>query len=290
MGSLGQIVSKKTAADRQWKENRQAVRDNITAMQDAGINEITSNPEKYAQYLDLQGDNPTYSPGNIALVQAQLPSATIFGTTERWKTQGRFVLSSEQHNGAKIFARVEGQKGFIVSDVYDITQTQGREITPFHIAKGEMETAVATLLNYAIGPIVANKDLPTAAYYNMESMELNINPDFKVNGEVFASIAAEVAHTRYHAKGFNAYYNRSESELDALSISYILCRRFGIAQEKPDVSKLAELYRGWDIPERRSGLGEIQKISKKMGHSIQKSIMPQRRSRPISHESRKPQR
>ncbi len=292
MANLGQLVSRKNAADNQWRADRQAERDNVTAMQDAGIAELTSNPEKHAQYLDLQGDNPDYSPGNIALVQIQLPGATIFGTAERWKAQGRFVLDSEQRKGAKIFARVEDKKGFVVADAYDITQTQGRDITQFKIAKDgkEMETALATLLNYAIGPVITNKELPTAAYYDMERMELSINPDAKINGEVFAAIAAEVAHTRFHAKGFNAYYKRSESELDAQSISYILCRRLGIAQEKPDLTGLQKLYKGWSAQESRRALDEIQKMTKKMGRSITQSIIPQRRSRPIPRESRNPQR
>ncbi len=42
-------------------------------MQNAGIEQITSSPEAYARYLDMQGDNPTYSVGNIALVMVALP-------------------------------------------------------------------------------------------------------------------------------------------------------------------------------------------------------------------------
>ncbi len=48
-------------------------------MQDAGITEITSNPEAYARYLEMQGDNPSYSAGNIALVMFGNPEATVFG-------------------------------------------------------------------------------------------------------------------------------------------------------------------------------------------------------------------
>ena len=37
----------------------QADRENTIAMQDAGVEEITSSPELYVKYLDMQGDNPT---------------------------------------------------------------------------------------------------------------------------------------------------------------------------------------------------------------------------------------
>ena len=54
----------------------------------------------------MQGDNPSYSAGNIALMMKQGPEgATIFFTRERWKAQSRFVLDTEQEKGAKIFVR-----------------------------------------------------------------------------------------------------------------------------------------------------------------------------------------
>ena len=48
MANLEQIVSRKAENDTKWKEAQQAERENTTAMQDAGITEITSNPEAYA--------------------------------------------------------------------------------------------------------------------------------------------------------------------------------------------------------------------------------------------------
>lgn len=52
-------------------------------MQDAGIVEIASSPEAYIRYLELQGDNPYYSPGNIALAMFQKSDVTQFGTREK---------------------------------------------------------------------------------------------------------------------------------------------------------------------------------------------------------------
>ncbi len=62
----------------------QADRENTIAMQDAGVEEITSSPELYVKYLDMQGDNPTYSAGNIALVmfQDRRPPYRYGGTVE----------------------------------------------------------------------------------------------------------------------------------------------------------------------------------------------------------------
>ena len=116
MANLEQIVSRKAENDTKWKEAQQAERENTTAMQDAGITEITSNPEAYARYLEMQGDNPSYSAGNIALVMFGNPEATVFGTRDRWKTLSRSVMDSEKSNGVKIFARSPMGRGYTLAD------------------------------------------------------------------------------------------------------------------------------------------------------------------------------
>lgn len=281
MANLGKIISDKSAADTQWREQRQAERENVTAIQDAGVTEITDNPEAYARYLDMQGDNPTYSAGNIALVMMQSPTSTVFGTREKWKTQGRAVLDTEQNKGIQIFSRSPMGRGYTLADAYDVTQTQGRELKRPQLQDDskEMEAALKAVLNYAVVPVVADEELPVAAFYDQGHMELAINPNFP-DGEAFSAIAAEIAHARLHGKGYNSGYNREDCELDAQSVSYILCRRFGISREIPDLSRLPELYDGWEAQDRRRALDSIQDMSKQIGSSIEKSITPQQRSRP----------
>ena len=210
MANLEQIVSRKAENDTKWKEAQQAERENTTAMQDAGITEITSNPEAYARYLEMQGDNPSYSAGNIALVMFGNPEATVFGTRDRWKTLNRSVMDSEKNNGVKIFARSPMGRGYTLADAYDIKQTQGRDISRITLQNDskEMEAALTTVLNYAVVPVVIDKELPAPAFYDSANLELAINPDYPDN-EAFAAITAEVAHSRFHAKGANSSYDRS---------------------------------------------------------------------------------
>ena len=279
MANLEAIISNKTAADTQWKEQRQAERENAVAMQDASVTQITTQPEAYARYLDLQGDNPTYSAGNIALVMLQDPNATVFGTTDRWRTQGRSVMDTERNKSVKIFARLPG-RGYTLADAYDVRQTVGREVRRPVIRENskEMEAALAAVLNYSVAPVVADKGLTVPAYYDSKTMELVINPDYP-DAEAFSSIAAEIAHSRIHAKGYNSGYDRGECDLDAQSVSYILCRRFGIKRDLPDMTRLSELYEGYDPQQRRQGLDSIQEMSKQIGGCVERSITPQQRTR-----------
>ena len=267
-------------SDEQWKLQRQADRDNATAMQDSGIVEIASNPEMYLRYLELQGDNPHYSPGNIALAMFQNPNVTQFGTREKWKSIGRSIMDAEVNKSFQIFSRASFGKGYTLAPAYDISQTYGREVKTVQLENGspEMEAALRTVLNYTVAQVVIDEHMDTPAFYDAERMELAVNPNYPDN-EAFAAIAAEIAHCRMHAKGVNNYYTRGECDLDAQSVSYMLCRRFGVERDVPDLSRLAELYGDWTPQEVRQALDSVQDMSKKIGNSIERNIAPPEHTR-----------
>ena len=283
------MIAKKNASDEQWKTQRQAERDNATDMQDMGVARIVSLPEAYAKYLEVQGDNPYYSPGNIALAMLQKPEVTQFGTREKWKTLGRSVKDAEVKNSFQIFSRASFGKGYILAPAYDVSQTYGREVKAISLADGspEMEKALSTVLNYAVVPVVLDQGLEGPARYDGEKLELAVNPDFP-DHEMFAALAAEVAHARMHGKGANSHYNREDYELDAQSVSCILCRRFGVQRDLPDLTRLEDLYRGWTPQEARQALDSIQDMGKKMANSIERNIAPQIHTR--GSHARRPER
>lgn len=289
MANLADIVSRKQSRDEEWKAQRQADRDNAVAMQDTAVSQIAQRPEAYAAYLDCQGDNLMYSVGNIALALFQKPEVTKFGTAERWKSLGRTVLQSERSKGFQIFARSSFGKGYQLTDAYDISQTQGRELTNTGIQNGskEMEQAMETVLNYSAVPVVIDENMDVPAFYDQENLELAVNPRYPDN-EAFSAIATEVAHSRFHNKGRNPFYNREESELDAQSVSYILCRRYEVKREMPDLSNLEQLYDGWSSEEVRRALDSVQGLCKQMGNSIDRNLEPKQHTR--GTQARRPSR
>ena len=162
-------------------------------MQDAGVYHIVSSPETYAAYLNVQGNNPMYSAGNIALAMIQNPNVTQIGTIDRWRTLGRTVRDIEKNNGIQIFARGSFGKGYSISNAYDISQTVGRDIPTVQIGETskEMETALTTVMNYSQVSIVPDETLPVPAYYDSNKLELAVNPQCTF-AETFPVLAAEV--------------------------------------------------------------------------------------------------
>ena len=278
MANLEQIIANKNASDTQWQHQQQAERENVTEMQNCGIEMITTDPTQYLRYLTIQGDNPGYSAGNVAIVLAGLSGATVFGTRERWQSLGRTVLEDQQELGVKIFARDPRTKAYALADAYDISQTQGREIKrrPLREDTEEMASALSTLLNYSKAKLNVDKDMTVPAFFDEGSRELVINSEFP-DEEAFASIAAEVALTRYHDKGYNRDYSWARYELDAQSVSYILCRRFGIEPKEPNMERLAERFSGMDPEESKTVLDKIQNMSKQIGRSIDMNIEAEKR-------------
>lgn len=252
-------------------------------MQDAGIVQITSDPGTYLRYLNCQADNPGYSAGNVALVMVQDQNATIFGTKDRWKSLMRSVSPAEEKNGVKIYTRSSFGKGYELTDVYDVRQTTGRGLkhTALQSESKEMTEALKTLLNYSVVPLVSDESIPMPALYDPDQMKMAINPSYG-DAEAFAGIAVEIAHARFHGKGYNSSYTREDYELDAQSVGYMICRRFGVPCEAPDTSNLAAFYDGFEPLDRRQALGQIQDMAQKIGGSIEKSILPQVRSRSMN--------
>lgn len=278
MANLEEIITSKNESDTQWKTQQQADRDNVTEMQDQGIEMIVSDPDQYIRYLTMQGDNPTYSAGNVAIVLAGMREATIFGTRDRWQTLGRTVMMDEQDQGVKIFARDARTKAYALADAYDISQTQGRDLKQKVLREDtpDMATALKTLLNYSKAEPVVDKEMDAAAFFDEEKRELAVNPDFS-DQEAFASIAAEVALTRFHDKGYNREYSWARYELDAQSVSYILCRRYGIEPVQPNMERLRERFVGMSTDECRTVLDNIQNMGKRIGRSIDMNIEAERR-------------
>ena len=287
IANLANLVNEKNQSSEIWQAQRQADRENTNAMQDAGIIQITSDPDAYLRYLNCQADNPSYSAGNVALVMVQDQGATVFGTKDRWKSLMRSVNPTEEKNGVKIFTRSSFGKGYTLTDVYDVRQTTGRDLkhTALQAESKEMEEAEKVLLNYSVVPLVIDESIIVPAIYSPELTKLAINPKCG-DMEAFAGIATEIAHARFHAKGYNRNYTREEYELDAQSVSYMICRRFGVPCEAPDTSNLAAFYDGFDPQDRRAALGEIQSMASKIGDSIERAITPQVRSRNVNRNAR----
>lgn len=287
MADISLLIAKKTAQDEARTAERQADRANLSELRDAALLEVTTNPELYQKYLDLQGDNMRCSAGNVALTLFQFEAATHIGTTDYWHSLGRYVTNDQMNQGAKVFVppRDPKRRGYFMGEYYDVSQTTGRPVkAPLKLEDNtpRMETALAALMSYS--PVAFGKDteMEAAAYYDPERMEIAVNPAYS-DGEVFAALSTEIAYARYHDRGRNRDFSREEYSLDAESVGYLLCRRFGINCPRPDAGRLGALYEGYEPGDRGDALTQLNKMAQDMGGRIDKRVQPRQQEQSRKH-------
>ena len=75
MPSISEILKGKTARDEARVTELRAERESLSYMRDGALEEITTKPDRYRQYLALQADNIRCSVGNVALTIVQMRQA-----------------------------------------------------------------------------------------------------------------------------------------------------------------------------------------------------------------------
>lgn len=278
-----------------YREERQAERKELMDRQDTGIMEFTGDPEKYAAYLDMQARNLRYSPGNTALILQERPSAGEVLSMDEWKKLGRTVRPEERAGGIRIlrpkefsgvrktdYISKEGEyfpageaysgNGFKVQLVYDVAQTVGRPYASPGMMGQHPEQRAALLRNLRQGcpvPKEASERIQSPAYYDAGTRTIYIRPDLD-EAQFFAALVAESVQATLHGNGQNWDYRHEDSELDAASIGYMLCKRYGIEAERPAIlSTVAEAFTDCPVEDRREALDANRDLAKNMAERLE---------------------
>ena len=288
MTSISELIKKTTSQSEQRREERQAERENLSQMRDAAFEAVTSEPELYQNYLTLQADNIRCSAGNVALTLIQLPNASRIGSVDYWHSVGRYVRDDAMQSGAKVFVppRSKTANGYFMGDYYDISQTTGKPLagqTLIPENSPKLIAALEPLMQGARAAIREDNTLEGSAYYDPDSMTILVNTERPAH-DVFAALATESVHARMHDQGRNGNYSREAYRIDAESIGYMICRRFGVQCPMPDAAELGRSFDGCAPATRGNYLEELRQSAKRIGDGIAREIEPrqqeQRRARP----------
>lgn len=278
MPSLSEILKSTAESKQQRTESRRAEREGLSQTRDGALMAITTNPDLYTRFLVLQADNISLSAGNIALALAQLPNPTKIGTTDFWHRQGRYVMDEEMPRGAAVFVppRSQNFRGYLMGSYYDVSQTTGRplrESEPLIEGSDKMNAAFAALLNTAPVGFIENTGLETPVRYNERECILEINTEYST-GQVFAALATEISYARIHDRGMNRDYDRGTFQLNAESIGFMVCRRFGVDCPLPDAAGIQQFYSYYAPDERGKSLDFLRQTARNMGDMVERSIQP----------------
>ena len=283
MPSLSELLKSKNASDQARIEERRAERMELSTLRDDALTEVTSKPKFYDCFLVLQADNIKCSAGNVALTLKQMEHPSRIGSTAFWHEQGRYVRDEEMANGAKVFVPPRNNKlrGYLMGDYYDISQTEGKpmkEVVPLAENSERLDTAIMALLDATRAGFTENEKLDVPARYNEKTCLLEINPAYS-KMQVFTSLASEVSYAILHNGGENRDFDRASYRLDAESIGWMVCRRFGVDSPLPESKNVNKLYADYEPEDRSKALGALRETAQNMGDRIERQIQPRQQTR-----------
>src|SRR5712692_7799115 len=204
--------------------------------------------EVLTQYLAAIARFHTYSFGNVMLIARQKPEATNVAGIRTWNSLGRFVKRGEK--GILILAPMVGKNlkknqeaeqsddakqpesklfGFRAVYVFDITQTEGKELPALTEVQGDVSSCRERLfrfvegqgveLNYSerIGPA---KGL---SHGGKITLLLGMQP-----AEEFSTLVHEIAHEMLHRGDRRTLTTKQVRETEAEAVSFVVCQSVGL--------------------------------------------------------------
>ncbi|MGU7965649.1 PBECR4 domain-containing protein [Streptococcus suis] len=255
------------------------------------------NSDKYKQFLQAISKFHDYSIYNVHMMLLQKPDISLVASYRKWKTDfDRQVQKGEK--GIKIWVPmtfkekdkigqpvldVDGQEKtitrFKLGTVFDVSQTAGKEIPkPVY----NLESAVPDYQNiYRAARHVSQEngvkisfqpiDFEANGYYHIEKNEIVIADKKMSEAQILKTLFHEMAHSELHHH--NDGYSRSERELQAESIAYVVANHFGI-----DTSEYSFAYlHNWSLDKQgyedlENQLKVVQAESKSLINRIDKSL------------------
>lgn len=291
----------------------------LTDKLESGISDIFQSG-KYAEYLVSMSKFHHYSFGNVMLIFLQRPDASRVAGYNDWKNKfDRQVKAGE--TGIKILAPcpyrkwveqekidpqtrqiVRGAGGqpvmewvraekirYKIVTVFDISQTEGKELPALGVSElsgdvAEYERIVAAL--QALSPLpVVYEAFPQAAkgYCSYTEQRIVVQPGMSQTQTV-KTLVHEIAHAKLHVPpvlGGEGGLSRSEREVEAESVAYVVCQHLGINTSDYSFGYVAGWSRDKDMTALKASLDRIRSTAAELIDGVegreQEQALPQRK-------------
>ena len=302
----------------------------LTEKLESGIMDLYAS-DNYARYISAMAKFHQYSFGNALLIFMQRPDASRVAGYGTWKQLGRHVKKDE--HGLMILApcsfsamleyeKIDPQTGqaiigpdakpltekkpinpnrFKIVHVYDISQTEGKELPQIGISElnGEVEDFSGIYDRLAaLSPLpVEQVDFPGPAkgYTSFMENRVVVRPGMSQKQTIKTLIHA-IAHAKLHnPKDIldpTAQREKRQKEVEAESIAYVVCQYYGIDTSDYSLGYVAGWSKGTELAELKASLDTIHRTA---GEIIDAIVPPppkleyERTQRPRRTARRQPQ-
>ncbi len=249
-----------------WAEKKLEERQEVYELADKTTEEVSTDGNKYRNFLDVKSRLIHYSATNALLVLAQKPLATQLKDFNSWKKDGVSIWRGENHikilEAGDNYERGDGSIGtsWNVKHVFDVSQTTSKIKTPASVNMDDRQLLKA-LIHKSPVPIQGVDELPRGmgAYYDNEQKIIFVRRGMEAH-DIFRSLSKELAHAELALS--SPEYSRESAGFAAYSVSYVVCKRYGVDVGAYDFSALPDSIRDADPQTVRAALSEIGETAK----------------------------
>jgi hypothetical protein len=202
------------------------------------------------KYLDTLSRFHRYSFGNCILIALQRPDASMVAGFHRWKQMGRWVKKDEK--GIAILApmvsrkskadesaevgeepserRVSTLRGFRIAYVFDVEQTEGKELPEFANLAGDPGDKIDRLVEITTGKGIDVEfvdALPGGANGVSLGGMMQVVSTLPAP-QKFSTLVHELAHELLHRGDRRSETTKVVRETEAEAVAYVVCRSVGL--------------------------------------------------------------
>ena len=232
--------------------------------------------EALTAYLKAIARFHRYSLHNVLLIASQRPNASYVAGFRTWNELGRFVKKGEK--GIMILAPIVRQKpeddderqeiprpiaGFRPAYVFDISQTDGKELPRIGVVEGDPLEHIDWLRRFATEQgISVEYSMDIAPSRGMSSGgRITLLPGQRT-AEEFSTLVHELAHELLHRGDRRAATNKRIRETEAEATAFVVCHAIGL-ETGSAASDYIQLWNG-DAQVLTESLGYIRQAASQM--------------------------
>ena len=265
----------------------QSMQDVLKQLED-GVQAVFTS-ENYISFLKMMAQFHNYSYNNVILILTQCPTATRCASFQTWKKLGHPVKRGEKgikvlvpipytyekkqktvdEDGNAIMETVDA-KGltFRIGHVFDAQQVDGQLPSPCHELTDdseELQKVVNRIIseNDEISYDVTLQEGGANGYYRVDTKQICLRTGMVASQE-FKTLIHEKAHSMLHNSDAEQKFTRSEAEVQAESVAFVVCNAFGVDSGTEYSFPYIATWQGKDMNVLRSSLSVIEKTAREL--------------------------
>ena len=290
----------------------------LTEQLEQGVQDVFSSGQ-YQAYLNTLSKFHQYSVNNVLLIRLQCPGASRVAGFQAWKKLGRSVKKGEK--GISILAPCpykrwveqpecdpvthqpllgkDGEpkirkellvfQGFKIATVFDVSQTEGKELPRLGVEEltgtvkeyAQLRKAVEEIVSVPV-EYAAPFSTQAKGQFDRSRQKITIRPGMS-QLQTFKTLLHETAHALLHnEEEIGLVKDRSTREVEAESVAYVVCQHFGLDTGEYSFGYVAEWSQYREIQELKNALSTIRDTAARLIGQIEKKcpeLFPQAEER-----------